>query len=529
MTNPPPTTTIAWDARLQAYLAACFGPDRWPATAAALAAPPSSLCVRAADAATAEAVAGHAQASGWTTVRVPGATTVLIRTRQPPPPPPSTLATLPSIIVSRVAAEAMLRGAPGYAAGVLAASAGLEAGMAVAVRVAIEPPGGDRAAHGVTRGTALARMDGGDDDGEDDDGVSKPTRTRPVAATLAPTLLGIGTARLGRAQLFSSAASGPAIVLDPPRAPAGEEIVPAGARAMLQHLASTVAAAALAASGQDTVLDLCAAPGGKTTAIAAGLGAGGRVIAIDRTAVKAKRVTALAAELGVADRVVAYAADSRFLFDGGRKQACPGAAASAAAAAARAARKAAFRAQLGGGTAGPDPPPKHIHGCRDAPPAEAIPPSSFDCVLLDAPCSGLGLRPRLAQPANCRTLADAAATQKQLLGTAVTALRVGGTLVYSTCSIAPAENEAVVGWALDRWRGALALAPVTLPPGVTASPGLEGAGPAPGGGQEPWLPAGTGRLVARFDPAVRRKENDVAAGEDTIGFFCAKFVKEKKV
>ena len=328
---PPP---VAWDADLTAYLASCFGAAAWAATAAALASPPSSLCVRAADAADADAVTVHVTASGWTAVPVPGppATAVLIRTR-PPPPLPHTLTTLPSTIVSRIAAEAMLRGAPCFAAGVLAASVGLEGGARVVVRAAVEPPGssGDRAAHGITRGTALARTDGGGGGEEEEDGgvVAATTTTprhRPTPATLAPTILGVGVALLGRAQLFAPAAAGPAVALDPPRAPAGDAVFPAGARGMLQHLASTVAATALGASGGDTVLDLCAAPGGKTTAIAAGLRAsdGGRVIALDRTAAKAARITSLAAELGVDDRVTTYAADSRHLFAADGKRVCAG-------------------------------------------------------------------------------------------------------------------------------------------------------------------------------------------------------------
>ena len=66
---------------------------------------------------------------------------------------------------------------------------------------------------------------------------------------------------------------------------------------------------------------------------------------------------------------------------------------------------------------------------------------AFDRVLLDAPCSALGLRPRLAVLATLRELEQAAAYQRMLLREAAHVLAVGGELVYSTCTLNPAENE----------------------------------------------------------------------------------------
>jgi 16S rRNA (cytosine967-C5)-methyltransferase len=72
---------------------------------------------------------------------------------------------------------------------------------------------------------------------------------------------------------------------------------------------------------------------------------------------------------------------------------------------------------------------------------------SFDRVLVDAPCTGTGtlrhnpeIRWRLV-PAD---IAQLAARQQRILANAARTLRVGGRLVYSTCSIEPEENEAVV-------------------------------------------------------------------------------------
>ena len=77
-------------------------------------------------------------------------------------------------------------------------------------------------------------------------------------------------------------------------------------------------------------------------------------------------------------------------------------------------------------------------------PALAEPPASFDCVLLDPPCSALGLRPRIVQTACATEMKWAVQYQRAFLWSAVRMLRTGGVLVYSTCTITPAENEAQV-------------------------------------------------------------------------------------
>ena len=77
----------------------------------------------------------------------------------------------------------------------------------------------------------------------------------------------------------------------------------------------------------------------------------------------------------------------------------------------------------------------------------AVPAGSADAVLLDAPCSGLGtlrrhpMRRWRVQPADMTRLAD---LQKDLLEAAARLVRPGGAVVYSTCTIARAENEEVV-------------------------------------------------------------------------------------
>lgn len=89
---------------------------------------------------------------------------------------------------------------------------------------------------------------------------------------------------------------------------------------------------------------------------------------------------------------------------------------------------------------------------------------SFDQILLDAPCTGTGtLRAgdeRAAKRMTPALLAKVTRSQRALLDRALTVLKPGGTLVYSTCSILPQENEEQVRAALKRHR-ACELIPLT--------------------------------------------------------------------
>lgn len=92
-------------------------------------------------------------------------------------------------------------------------------------------------------------------------------------------------------------------------------------------------------------------------------------------------------------------------------------------------------------------------------------PARFDRVLLDAPCSGEGMF-RKSQEAQAMwsttSIAACASRQKDLLQDAAKLVKPGGVLVYSTCTFAPEENEGVIADFLshhDAWK----LAPLTLP------------------------------------------------------------------
>ncbi len=76
----------------------------------------------------------------------------------------------------------------------------------------------------------------------------------------------------------------------------------------------------------------------------------------------------------------------------------------------------------------------------------------YNKILVDAPCSGTGtIRKSLKTVAmwNPDMIRRLAKEQKKLLSHAFSLLKPGGTLVYSTCSVEPEEDEEVVGWLLD--------------------------------------------------------------------------------
>jgi tRNA (cytosine49-C5)-methyltransferase len=77
----------------------------------------------------------------------------------------------------------------------------------------------------------------------------------------------------------------------------------------------------------------------------------------------------------------------------------------------------------------------------------------FDKILLDAPCSGVGTIRKSLKTINMwnpNTTKHIAKLQKRLLKTAWNLLKPGGTLVYSTCSTEPEENEEVISLFLDK-------------------------------------------------------------------------------
>jgi 16S rRNA (cytosine967-C5)-methyltransferase len=178
----------------------------------------------------------------------------------------------------------------------------------------------------------------------------------------------------------------------------------------VQDLAASLPARLMPAQAGD-VLDLCAAPGGKTLQLAA---AGHGVTAVDSSKSRLGRLrenldrTKLEAELVHADALT---------FDPGR---------------------------------------------------------AVDAILLDAPCSATGTfrrHPEVLYRARPRIIAESSELQRRVLDRAAGLLRSGGTLVYSVCSLEPEEGEQVVEAFLSS-RPEFAIRPPEgeLPDFVTSSP-----------------------------------------------------------
>ena len=129
---------------------------------------------------------------------------------------------------------------------------------------------------------------------------------------------------------------------------------------------------------------------------------------------------------------------------------------------------------------------------------------AFDRALVDAPCSCEGTirkNPDAFEEWSLSHVEGIAGVQKGILRRAIDATRPGGTVVYSTCTFAPEENEAVLDHVLDgddceirEWEPPEEFA---TDPGVTEWQGAE------------------------YDPAVERAHRVYPHRNDTGGFFCA--------
>ncbi len=94
-------------------------------------------------------------------------------------------------------------------------------------------------------------------------------------------------------------------------------------------------------------------------------------------------------------------------------------------------------------------------------------PNRFDCVMLDAPCSGES-RIRIDQPQthqfwSLRKIREQSRKQTGLILSGFDTLKPGGTLLYGTCSFAPEENEAIVSYLLAKRTDHAEVLPIEMP------------------------------------------------------------------
>ena len=176
----------------------------------------------------------------------------------------------------------------------------------------------------------------------------------------------------------------------------GKHPYPAAGIYYIQEPSAMAPAELLDAGSGERVLDLCAAPGGKSTQIAAGLGGDGFLLCNEINPARAKILSENVERMGIVNAYVTNEAPARL--------------------------------------------------------AELF-SEYFDKILVDAPCSGEGMFRK--NEAACgewslENVAMCAQRQDDILDCAARMLRPGGKLVYSTCTFAPAENEGSVSRFLDR-------------------------------------------------------------------------------
>ena len=194
-----------------------------------------------------------------------------------------------------------------------------------------------------------------------------------------------------------------------------EDAVPLGSTAehlsglfYIQEASSMLPVAALFADGNspERVMDVAAAPGSKTTQIAARMGNRGAILANEFSASRVKVLHANISRCGIHNVALTH-------FDG------------------------------------------RVFG--------AALPEAFDAILLDAPCSGEGVvrkDPDALKNWSVESNLEIAVTQRELIESAFHALRPGGTLVYSTCTLNRDENEDVCLWLKAQYPDAVEFLPL---------------------------------------------------------------------
>ncbi|OQV21468.1 putative methyltransferase NSUN6 [Hypsibius exemplaris] len=270
-----------------------------------------------------------------------------------------------NVIVDTAAGEALLRGSNLFASGILACIGNMRAGQRVSVYCDVE----------------------------------KKCLKGRVANFLGELyFVGSGIAQVHRTDLYThQPINGIGILMDRPRFNllSLSEFLTSHPSFSSPNLPSCVAVQVLGPQPQETILDCCAAPGGKTLHIASLMRNTGRIIAVEKSSERAEKLRRATAHCRNVNVVCA-----------------------------------------------------DVSKLRDNTKADL--PTSFDRILVDAPCSASGQRPRLSfRSLQVNQLESCPKVQKKILHSIVPLLKSGGgRLVYSTCSVLRRENEDVVAWLL---------------------------------------------------------------------------------
>ncbi|XP_063974274.1 tRNA (cytosine(72)-C(5))-methyltransferase NSUN6 isoform X2 [Diachasmimorpha longicaudata] len=340
-------------------------------------------------------------------------------------------------IVDAICGSAVLRGAHVFAPGVMGLSSGSKIGELVSVFADVS---------GACR-----------------KGLSKPFSEEKK-------FLGNGILLQNRDSIFLGGGSGTGIAIRMTQTISRvpqlvEEDIPRGF-GLLQNLPSIICSRILDPRPGETVLDVCAAPGNKTTHLSCLMKNTGTLIALEKIKSKIKRLENHCADFNCKNVRV-------FCFDS---------------------------------TKSVNNLLETIQKIEDGPP---FCQGSFDKILLDGPCSVLGKRPQILNKINHKELRSFVPLQRRLFSAAVQLLTVGGILVYSTCTITISENEGIVAWALKTFPNLELMSArqkyESLELGeFTVSPGYVVDGLAPDDADK----------VLRFGPE-----------SDSVGFFIASFRK----
>lgn len=223
----------------------------------------------------------------------------------------------------------------------------------------------------------------------------------------------------------------------------------------VQSLSSMIPVLVLDPKPEETILDLTAAPGSKTTQIGSLMRNTGQIIANDNSPIRIHKLEANLQMQGVTNTKVTHIA-GQILWQ--------------------------------------------------------TYPEYFDKALVDAPCSMEG-RYSLQDPSesgewSIKRIQSLSDRQKWLLRAAVSATKPGGTIVYSTCTLAPEENEEVIAWLIKKEKGAVILEDIAI--------------------EDLSLVDGLTQWKLKQFPEEMKKTKRITPSKTMEGFFIAKLKKLKR-